>query len=151
MPWPSAPWIRLSRIATPAPATTPVLSEAESSASIAIGPWSGAPRDPTAEDEVNLVVEGLCTFADPPKASAPAAVARLAAAGVRVVILSGDDPLVVTRLAKIVGLRAERVITGPDLNKLTVDALQVRARDTDIFGRLSPDQKARIVRALRAS
>jgi len=73
------------------------------------------------------------------------------AAGVRVVILSGDDPLVVTRLAKIVGLRAERVITGPDLDKLTVDALQVRARDTDIFARLSPDQKARIVRALRAS
>jgi Mg2+-importing ATPase len=68
-----------------------------------------------------------------------------------VVILSGDDPLVVTRLAKIVGLRAERVITGPDLDKLTVDALQVRARDTDIFARLSPDQKARIVRALRAS
>ena len=113
--------------------------------------WSDAARDPTAEDETNLVFEGLCTFADPPKASAPAAVARLAAAGVRVVILSGDDPLVVTRLAKIVGLRAERVITGPDLDKLTVDALQVRARDTDIFARLSPDQKARIVRALRAS
>ena len=63
--------------------------------------------------------EGLCTFADPPKASAPAAVARLAAAGVRVVILSGDDPLVVGRLAKIVGLRAQQVITGTDLDTLS--------------------------------
>jgi magnesium-transporting ATPase (P-type) len=59
--------------------------------------WMGPPRDPTPNDETNLVFEGLCTFADPPKASAPAAVARLAAAGVRVVILSGDDPLVVGR------------------------------------------------------
>ena len=63
-----------------------------------------------------LVFEGLCTFADPPKATAPAAVARLAAAGVRVVILSGDDPLVVGRLAKIVGLRAQQAIVGADLH-----------------------------------
>ncbi|MFI4936645.1 MAG: cation-translocating P-type ATPase, partial [Caulobacterales bacterium] len=117
---------------------------------VASRPWSGAPRDPTAEDEAGLVFEGLCTFADPPKASAPAAVARLAAAGVRVVILSGDDPLVVGRLAKIVGLRAQQVITGLDLNKLTVDALRVKAQDTDVFARLSPDQKVRIVHALRA-
>ena len=118
---------------------------------IASRPWSGAVRDPTAQDETNLVFEGLCTFADPPKASAPAAVARLAAAGVRVVILSGDDPLVVERLAKMVGLRAERVITGTDLNKLSIDALRVQARDTDVFARLSPDQKVQIVHALRAA
>ena len=53
---------------------------------VASRPWTGPPRDPTPNDETNLVFEGLCTFADPPKASAPAAVARLAAAGVRVVI-----------------------------------------------------------------
>jgi Mg2+-importing ATPase len=46
--------------------------------------WTDAPRDPTADDEAGLVFEGLCTFADPPKASAPAAVARLTATGVRV-------------------------------------------------------------------
>ncbi|HXQ14329.1 MAG TPA: magnesium-translocating P-type ATPase [Caulobacteraceae bacterium] len=118
---------------------------------IASRPWSGAPRDPEADDETGLVLEGLCTFADPPKASAPAAVARLAAAGVRVVILSGDDPLVVGRLAAIVGLRAQQVITGTDLGSLGVDALRVRARDTDVFARLSPDQKVRIVHALRAA
>lgn len=118
---------------------------------VASRPWRGAPRDPVAADEKGLVFEGLCTFADPPKASAPAAVARLAAAGVRIVILSGDDPLVVERLARIVGLRAQRVITGADLSKLSLEALRVQVRDSDIFARLAPDQKVRIVHALRAA
>ena len=118
---------------------------------VASRPWTGAPRDPTIEDVAAMTFEGLCTFADPPKASAPAAVARLAAAGVRVVILSGDDPLVVGRLAGLVGLRAQSVITGTQLNRLSVAALGVRARDTDVFARLSPDQKVRIVHALRAA
>jgi Mg2+-importing ATPase len=118
---------------------------------VASRPWSGPARDPAAADETDLILEGLCTFADPPKPTAPAAVARLAAAGVRVVILSGDDPLVVGRLAKIVGLRAQRVITGADLHKLGDAALRVQVRDTDVFARLSPDQKVRIVNALRAA
>ena len=118
---------------------------------VASRPWTGDPRDPKAEDEAGLAFEGLCTFADPPKASAPAAVARLAAAGVRVVVLSGDDPLVVGRLAGIVGLRHQRVITGSQLSHLGADALRVRVRDTDVFARLSPDQKVRIVHALRAA
>jgi P-type Mg2+ transporter len=118
---------------------------------VASRPWSEGPRDPGPDDEAGLVLEGLCTFADPPKASAPAAVARLASAGVRVVILSGDDPLVVGRLAGLVGLRAQKVITGTDLAKLGADALLVQARGTDAFARLSPDQKVRIVHALRAA
>jgi len=118
---------------------------------VASRPWTGAARDPTPADETDLAFEGLCTFADPPKATAPAAVARLAAAGVRVVILSGDDPLVVGRLAKIVGLRAQEAIAGADLRVLSTDALRVQTRDTDVFARLSPDQKVRIVHALRDS
>ncbi|RBP18337.1 Mg2+-importing ATPase [Roseiarcus fermentans] len=116
---------------------------------VASRPWVGAAHDPTSDDEANLTFEGLCTFADPPKATAPAAVARLAAAGVRVVILSGDDPVVVGRLAKIVGLRAQQAIVGADLHVLSTDALRVQTRDTDVFARLSPDQKVRIVHALR--
>jgi Mg2+-importing ATPase len=118
---------------------------------VASRPWTGPLRDPVAADETGLTFEGLCTFADPPKASAPAAVARLAAAGVRIVVLSGDDPVVVGRLAKTVGLRSERTITGVELERLGADALKVRARDTDVFARLAPDQKVRIVHALRAS
>ena len=121
------------------------------SVAVASRPWSGAPRDPTADDETGLAFEGLCTFADPPKASAPAAVARLAAMGVRVVVLSGDDPLVVERLARLVGMPAEPAISGADLKGFGVDALRVKVRDTDVFARLEPDQKVRIIQALRAA
>jgi Mg2+-importing ATPase len=118
---------------------------------VASRPWTGAIRAPVASDEADLDFEGLCTFADPPKASAAAAVARLAEAGVRVVILSGDDPLVVQRLSKAVGLGADRVLSGADIDRLSAESLRQRVRDADGFGRLTPDQKVRIVNALRAS
>jgi Mg2+-importing ATPase len=117
---------------------------------VATRTWTGAPRDPTAQDEQGLTFVGLCTFADPPKPTAAAAVARLAAAGVRVVILSGDDPRVVSRLAGLVSLEHPAALSGADVAKLSPDALQVRVRDTDVFARLAPDQKARIVHTLRA-
>jgi Mg2+-importing ATPase len=113
--------------------------------------WPGDPRDPTAGDERGLTFEGLCTFADPPKPTAAAAVARLAAQGVRVVILSGDDPRVVSRLAALVKLRGGSALTGADVARLTPEALKVKVAETDVFARLAPDQKARIVHALRAA
>ncbi|MFN5571440.1 MAG: HAD-IC family P-type ATPase, partial [Bradyrhizobium sp.] len=66
-------------------------------------------------------------------------------------ILSGDDPVVVKRLAGLVGLKADRVLSGSDIAELSDDALAVQVRSTDAFGRLAPDQKSRIVKALQAS
>ena len=102
-------------------------------------------------DEADLVFEGLCAFADPPKATAAAAVARLAAAGIQLKILSGDDPVVVRRLAGLVGLRADRVLSGSDVATLGDDALRVQVRSIDAYGRLAPDQKARLIKALQAN
>ena len=104
----------------------------------------------TVADEADLVLEGLCAFADPAKPTAAAAIARLSAAGVRLKILSGDDPIVVQRLAQQMGLPADRVLTGPDIAALTDDALAVQVQSVDIYARLAPDQKARLVRALQA-
>jgi Mg2+-importing ATPase len=118
---------------------------------IASRPWAGPTHAPTPDDETNLVYAGLCAFADPPKETAPAAVARLQAAGIRLKILSGDDPVVVGRLAGLVGLATSRVLSGADIAKLSDDALAVQVRDVDAYGRLAPDQKARLVRALQAS
>ncbi len=118
---------------------------------IASRPWTGPTHAPTRDDETNLVYAGLCAFADPPKATAPAAVARLQAAGIRLKILSGDDPVVVGRLAGLVGLATSRVLSGTDIAKLSDDALAVQVRNVDAYGRLAPDQKARLVRALQAS
>ena len=117
---------------------------------IASRPWTGQPHEIGAEDEVGLIYEGLCAFADPPKPTAAAAIARLAAAGVRLKILSGDDPVVVRRLAGLVGLKADRVLSGADVAGLSDDALAVQVQTIDAYGRLAPDQKARLVRALQA-
>ncbi len=118
---------------------------------IASRPWSGALREVETDDETGLVFEGFCAFADPPKPTAAAAIARLAASGVRVKILSGDDPVVVKRLAGLVGLNADRVLSGSDIAELGDDALAVQVQSTDAYGRLAPDQKSRIVKALQAS
>ncbi len=97
-----------------------------------------------------LRLRGLLRFADPPKPTAAAAIVRLARAGVRLKILSGDDPVVVRRLAGLVGLRAGTVLSGLEVAALGDAALAVRVRKVDAFGRLTPDQKARVVRALQA-
>ena len=117
---------------------------------IASRAWTGALRDVESDDEADLLFEGFCAFADPPKPTAAAAIARLAASGVRLKILSGDDPVVVKRLAGLVGLNAERVLSGADIAELSDDALAVQVRSADAFGRLAPDQKSRIVKALQA-
>lgn len=118
---------------------------------IASRPWTGVPREIETDDEQELIFEGLCAFADPPKPTAAAAIAQLARAGIALKILSGDDPVVVKRLAGLVGLRADRVLSGSDIAELSDDALAVQVRSADAFGRLAPDQKSRIVKALQAS
>ena len=112
--------------------------------------WPGATHDIELADEVELVFEGLCAFADPPKPTAAAAIARLAAAGIRLKILSGDDPVVVKRLAGLVGLKADKVLSGGDVAALSNDALAVQVQSVDAYGRLAPDQKSRLVRALQS-
>lgn len=113
--------------------------------------WEGEDRELCAGDETALVYEGLCIFADPPKESAAAAIMRLSAAGVQVKVLSGDDPVVVRRLAGLVGLDVASVPTGSQLAALSDDALAVQVRSVNAFGRLSPDQKSRVIKALQAS
>jgi Mg2+-importing ATPase len=103
-----------------------------------------------AADETDLVFEGLCAFADPEKPTAAATVARLATAGIRLKILSGDDPVVVGRLAKLVGVKADRVLSGSDVAQLSDDALAVQVRSVHAYGRLAPDQKSRLIRALQS-
>ena len=118
---------------------------------IASRTWRGSLREVETDDETDLVFEGFCAFADPPKPTAAAAIARLAASGVGLKILSGDDPVVVKRLAGLVGLNADRVLSGADIAELSDDALAVQVQSTDAYGRLAPDQKSRIVKALQGS
>ena len=79
---------------------------------IASRPWSGAAHELEAVDEADLVFEGLCAFADPPKPTCRRRDRTAGDAGIRLKILSGDDPVVVKRLAGLVGLKADTVLSG---------------------------------------
>ncbi|MCP8938151.1 magnesium-translocating P-type ATPase [Alsobacter sp. SYSU M60028] len=116
--------------------------------------WRAMPADQAsadAEDETDLTFAGFCVFVDPPKPSAAVAIARLERAGVRIKIISGDTAPVLRHIVEALGLKAHRLITGAEVETLTDVALAGRVAHVDLFARVTPEQKARIVRALRAS
>lgn len=101
-------------------------------------------------DEDGLIFAGYCVFVDPPKASAAKAVARLEAAGIRIKVISGDAGAVVEHLVASLALAVEGLLTGEEIGKLDDAALAARVDSVDLFARVTPDQKVRVVRALRA-
>ena len=105
----------------------------------------------TTADESQLILLGYIAFYDPPKDSAESALKLLTAAGVRVKVLTGDNGLVTRKVCQDVGLPVDRIVTGAELAKLSPDELTRVAQDVDVFVKLSPVQKERIVRALQAS
>ncbi|MCO5090960.1 MAG: magnesium-translocating P-type ATPase [Bosea sp.] len=100
-------------------------------------------------DEAGLVFAGCAAFIDPPKSSAGVAARQLAAAGVRVKVISGDAAPVVRHLAGSLKLPARGLLTGEEIAALGDAALAARVRHVDLFARVAPEQKARIVLALR--
>lgn len=101
------------------------------------------------EDEDDLVLAGWCVFVDPPKASAGPAIARLEAAGVRVKVISGDAPAVVRHLVDALDLPARGLLTGAEIERLDDTQLAARVDDVDLYARVAPDQKMRIITALQ--
>ncbi len=101
------------------------------------------------EADADFIFVGCVVFLDPPKASATGAVARLATAGIRVKIVSGDAEAVVRRLVETLHLPARGLLTGAQIEGLSDGALAARVSGVDLFVRVSPEQKSRIVRALR--
>jgi P-type Mg2+ transporter len=100
-------------------------------------------------DERDLTLIGFCVFADPPKRDAGEAVASLAAAGVRLKVISGDHAAVVDHVAAAVGFPSRRILTGAEIDQLADSGLLARVDDIDLFARVDPDQKRRIIHALR--
>lgn len=100
-------------------------------------------------DERDMTFAGFCTFADPPKPSAAAAIVRLRSLGVRVKILSGDAAAVVTHLVTTLNIPAEGLLTGADIDAMSDEILADRVGGVDLFARIAPEQKARIINALK--
>lgn len=101
------------------------------------------------DDESELTLLGYIAFLDPPRDSAARAIAGLAAAGVGVKILTGDNDLVTRKVCRDVGLPIGDVLLGAEIDGLDDAALAACATTTTIFARLTPSQKARIIFALR--
>ena len=99
--------------------------------------------------ELHLV--GLVCFADPLRADVPAALAECHAAGIRVVMITGDHPGTASAIAREAGFAdTQRVMTGPELRSLSPDALDACAREVSIYARMSPADKLTLVRAFKA-
>jgi len=102
-----------------------------------------------AADEQDLVLCGFVAFLDPPDPTAKDAVAALKGSGVAMKILTGDGELVAHTICAEVGLRTERVLLGTDVEAMNDDALGAVVEQVDVFARVSPSQKNRIIRALK--
>jgi Mg2+-importing ATPase len=101
-------------------------------------------------DEADLILVGHVAFLDPPKESAAPALRALAAHGIGVKVLTGDNELVAAHVCAQVGLRAGPVLLGSQVEGMTDDALGRAALAHDVFAKLAPMHKERIVEALRA-
>lgn len=103
----------------------------------------------TVADERNMVLIGYLAFLDPPKESSAAAIRALAAHGVATKVLTGDSPRVAAHVCRAIGIDAEHVLTGVDVEAMNDGELADAVQRTNIFAKLSPAQKARVVRTLR--
>lgn len=95
---------------------------------------------------------GLVGLADPVRPTVPAAVEECYTAGIRVVMITGDHPTTAKSIARQAGIKpVDEIITGPELEKLDEAALQLRVRTINVFARMVPEQKLRLVNALKAN
>ena len=109
----------------------------------------GAQTTFTKADESSLVLTGYLAFLDPPKDSAAKAITALRQNGVTVKVLTGDNDLVTRKVCSEVGIHAEKILLGSQVEHLTDEQLAQEVESTDIFARLSPAHKKRVVQALQ--
>lgn len=103
----------------------------------------------TKADEQGLTLSGFVSFLDPPKEEAAETIRSLIGAGIEIKIITGDNHLVAQKICQAIGLPLRAVMQGYEMDHLTDDALQVRAEKTTIFARFSPDQKNRVLHAIK--
>ena len=100
-------------------------------------------------DECDMVLMGYLAFLDPPKESTADAIKALKAHGVTTKILTGDNDKVTRTICKQVGLKVRNMLLGSDLENMSDQELAKAAEITDVFAKLTPDQKARVVSVFR--
>ncbi|SFK68413.1 magnesium-translocating P-type ATPase [Methylocapsa palsarum] len=102
-------------------------------------------------DESDLTLLGYIAFLDPPKETARPAIAALNQSGVSVKILTGDNEIITRKICREVGFDVGRIVLGAEIEKLSEPALAGLAETAAVFAKVTPAQKARVIRALHAS
>ncbi|WP_416796394.1 magnesium-translocating P-type ATPase [Ciceribacter azotifigens] len=110
---------------------------------------AGVKSDYTRDDEAGMTLRGFLVFEDPPKAEAKKTISDLAALGIGIKVISGDNRFVTAHIAQVVGLNPAGILTGDEIAKLNDEALYNLAARTDLFVEVDPQQKERIIRALQ--
>ena len=109
-------------------------------------------NDFSVNDESNMILTGFIGFLDPPKESAAGAIKRMNEAGIRVIVLTGDNAEVTGCICKKVGIKTSKIILGSEIDKLPDSGvIRLLKRKHNVFAKLSPIQKARIIRLLKVS
>jgi len=116
---------------------------------VAIKPVSPQQSAFSRADERELCLAGYIAFLDPPKESTAPALAALAQSGVAAKVLTGDSELIAAHVCQQVGLNPGRIILGAQLDGMSESELQRCAQDNQVFARLTPEHKERLVLALR--
>lgn len=101
------------------------------------------------DDECEMILMGYLAFLDPPKESAAGAIKALREHGVRTKILTGDNEKVTKTICNQVGLEVRNMLLGGDIEKMDDEELKKMAEVTDVFAKLTPSQKSRVVSVLR--
>lgn len=102
-------------------------------------------------DESDLVVEGFLTFLDPPKDSASSAITALRDNGVGVKVLTGDNPIITSKICREVGIEVGEPLLGKDIEQFDESMLRQKVEEHTIFAKLTPLQKSRVLKALQAN
>ncbi len=111
----------------------------------AVSPDAG----PVKDCETALTFLGFLVFFDPPKANITETLGQLKRLGVALKIITGDNPLVTATVSQQVGLTNPRLLTGSDLRHMSNEALMTLVQEVDVFAAVEPNQKERIILALR--
>lgn len=106
-------------------------------------------KDYVLKDEADLIFAGFLLFFDPPKAKAKTTIAELGKLGVKLKIITGDNKLVARHVAKKVGLKIKNVLSGEEVDRLRGPALIRAVISANLFVEVDPNQKEKIILALR--
>ncbi len=102
-------------------------------------------------DETDLIIAGFLVFTDPVKPTAKQAIEDMNEYGITVKVLTGDNEYVSRHVCEQIGIPTENILVGPQIDDMSDEELNAAVETTSIFARLSPDDKSRVVQALRAN